>query len=130
MCLNIGQYKTRKEARNAKIELVKIAKKDIPVYKVLEHKDQKYLSPYQAMEYEKGYRYDEKQFRISLIKPRLFKNFWRLEGHIGLHCYNSLKAAHDSRGSWEKVIRMYIPKGAKYVEGMDNQIMSESLVWY
>ena len=126
----------------------KIAEKDIPVYKCLSVSN---LAPYVPLyEYHKGLNYAKRPTRDISIrtdddrtiledgKPAcVFDDGWL----HSLKPYDTPQAMLDwmrtsmrftfNRGVIDqiKLVRMYIPKGTKYFEGLDDDYCSECLEW-
>lgn len=143
MCLIVDKIKH--EIDEFGFPIPKIAKKDIPVYKVI-RKDNRgcyhqLCINYTVEPWTQGFEYEELEFhRIrEVIKPDYLKilsnafhsNVFRKDTKtIKEECeyYNKDKAY--------KIVKMYIPEGAKYYEGYwgDNtsikQYASNRLVWY
>lgn len=121
MCLQVDKrFKTRQEARDYK---PLIAKKDIKVYKYLVFEDDSYISPFQGFKYEKGYHYSA-NIGKSVFKRRHL-NVWTIECNRGLHAYT-----HEMNKPYFKQIIMYIPKGSEYYKGINEDIVSNNLIWY
>ena len=124
MCLNTVLYNSRKEALEAKKKPL-VAKKDIPVYKVLTITNE---PPYYCrFKYKQGFRYTEKKLGIVV---EVHGQYYKLIGKRGLHaCLNKKAAAAHTQYS-DKIVKMYIPKGAKYYKGIDDDVITTDLVWY
>ncbi len=115
--------------RSEKKPKVKIAKKDIRVYKVIGSSGHGIY--YNLMgrrdtiiQWKKGYLYKDKIGRL-----KLFFDLWEI--NEGLHSFKKRKDANElvisSHG--RTIVIMYIPKGAKYYEN-GHQYLSNQLVWY
>ncbi len=102
----------------------KVAKKRITVYKILTGYETKFLSPYMGMEYIKNNIYTSKIGKIN-------KGFYFNSIKEGLHCFSNLKIANKNIMSLSDiVVRMYIPEGAVYYEGVEiNEIVTDILIW-
>ena len=125
MCLTINKtFKTRKEAREF-TKNPKIAEKDIRVYKVL---TQDNYSPHFPMKYEKGFHYKEEKFSFEICR---WYDIWGVSINKGLHSAKNIRKANFrvNCGYGDKIVIMYIPKGAKYFES-NGEYVSTELVWY
>lgn len=132
MCLIF--YKD-KRIKIADIELIE-AEKTIIVYKRLLRKKitwfngiERDISPYQNLKYDpfSVYTVDGK-IEISYNGKCYFNKRFLYEVYQGLHAYVSLEHAHKYAESDEKVVRMYIPKGAFYIIGENGNIVSNILI--
>lgn len=123
----------------------KVAKEDTPVWKeAFLLGGNKLCTPYTHFIYEKGYIYHEDKvdfrervlsgyFNIVLKNPkekpprgrrRLYK---RDSIFIGLHAHTE----PQQWGSLLKLVKMYIPKGARYwINPGYKEVVTETLVWY
>lgn len=109
---------------------MKVAKKNIPVYKVLSKNGagcifSLYING-EAEIWRRGYEYRETEFRsmIQYQKKRIYPE-------IGKHCFHSWKTkkgAKDFCDSSDKMVEMYIPKGALYLEN-NAQYVSNRIVY-
>lgn len=124
MCFT-KRFKTRKEARNFKNN-PKIAKKDIPVYKVI-HKTG--FSAIKGFDYCKGFHYTELNPFKGRIKRHDFLFHWLLDIETGFHSCKSIQEAKKWGLNNKKLVTFYIPKGAKYYEN-DTEYVSDQIVWY
>ncbi len=107
---------------------LKIATKNIVVYKCLKiDKDiNLYTSPYIHNIYEKYNIYTSK------IKINTYLHSYYLYGfiNIGLHSCLTRKAADYHKYNQNYiVVKMIIPKGAYYIKGNFNEIVSDILIW-
>ena len=130
MCLHsLKHYKTKKEALQASKKPL-IAEKDITVYKRLNLNDN---SPYQFFKYEKGYEYIEHSFLKDETKVFYI---WQVKEYYfiknkGFHAYRSKNKAEAFRNTYtQKIVKMVIPKGAKYFLGVDSEIVSNRIIYY
>lgn len=118
-----------------KLPKVKIAKREIKVYKALEteYLDYGYTSPFNHFEYKEGYHYSEDSLEV---KPGTFgwgtHTQYVAKVEKGLHAYTSLRwAKREWEGYTDMIfVEMYIPEGAEYLEGDDSEIVSTELIWY
>lgn len=107
-----------------------IAPCDILVYKVLRYDkwQKQYTSPYRAEKYVKGLKSQEIKKRSAS-----YKNADRIRVDIGLHsCVTLVKAKnveHSCDLTNSIIVEMIIPKGAKYVVGNNDDIVSNQLLW-
>lgn len=131
MCLTAKQYfKTKK----ATLEAGKgtLAKEDIIVYKALSKRtDGTIMTPYQNFPFEKGNEYyqDDRKLGARARKVSVSPITWKLVIHSGLHaCTTKEEAQRKYRA--DIVAEMIIPKGARYVIGNDEDIVSTRLIWY
>lgn len=138
MCLIIDKkFETEKEANEFSKKPL-IAEVDIKVYKVINKGN---LSPYREFKYEKGWHYYQKS-KNNPFTFNIYQNWWEntynLSVLAGLHSFKNFKDAQDE-ASWNydsKAIKMIIPKGAKYFEGVwggdedIEQYVSSELIWY
>lgn len=105
-----------------------IAKRDVPVYKILYAcKSGKFCSPYRKFNYKKGVHY----YQTKPIKKNSFTNLIS----EGLHAYTNRKVAISERyQNWGRsiyeIIKMYIPTGAIYYKNSHSEVVSSELVWY
>jgi hypothetical protein len=128
MCLRIYEdFRTRRKAREF-MDSPKIATKDILVWKVIESNG---VSPYRYFKYEKGYHYYQTGKKPFGFKLQQGFCRWFIEINMGLHSCKSINRAKEVQGlsSTRKVVKMYIPKGAKYFEN-EREYVSDQLVWY
>lgn len=102
----------------------KVAKKRITVYKILTGHDTNFYSPYMGMKYIKNNIYTSKIGKIN-------KGYYFNSIEKGLHCFSNLRVANKNIMSLsEIVVRMYIPEGAIYYEGVGgNEIVTDILIW-
>ncbi len=134
MCLKIDkQFLSKKEALEYFNEPL-IAKKEFEVYKILEIYENKYLSIHYGFEYKQGTQYSESKF-IKTIKPYPYANKYYIEISKGLHSYteekiNQLKKTALYNYANLEIVKMWIPKGAKYFIGENGDIVSNELIWY
>jgi hypothetical protein len=106
MCLNTGKY-TKKPPK------AKIAKEDITVYKVLLKQGKKYFGLYKTkFQWERGIHYYQSGTHFSFSKG--FWNTWMV--HEGLHACltKSRTKVHTQHESKAVVVKMIVPKGARY----------------
>lgn len=117
---------------------IRIAKKDIPVYKVLETEPdtEGLLSLYRYEEYKLG---ELKLASIGVMgRPypdvRILPNFsTACKVYIinqGLHSFTSLRKAEMAKRPWNNatVFKAIIPKGSEYICGIHGDIVSNQLV--
>ena len=111
----------------------KIAKKNIPCYKVLlKTYSGRFETPHikQTVDIKTGIEADSFQ-TDPINKLRIDK---------GIHSYTNLKSAQRAQNSWYRtlnayvytdavVLKGYIPKGTKYWVGMWNEFCSERIVF-
>lgn len=119
--------------------VVKTANKDITVYKVVELRpDNTYRSQYVSFKYELGVRY-----KAGVDWPEgcvhtghydyEYGRYTQIIAH-GFHSYDDLAHAElHLQESWLDSIQTYvmechIPKGAKYIAGMNNDIISSEII--
>lgn len=103
---------------------LKIATKDIVVYKILEKAYKSgFVSPYYYKEYKKSVLYKSS---LGIIYES-----HNLKVHKGLHAYTTNKIAinYAFRSFGRSVHKMIIPKGSKYILGKDGTIVSNQLIW-
>jgi hypothetical protein len=131
MCLTIEGFRTRQQARNFKNN-PKIAKEDIPVWKVIcKNGDPRYFWG-TGVKYEKGYHYYQTGRHHFSFDIEKYFDSWRINIDMGLHsCKNKYRAmvTHYYYSENHKIVKMYIPKGAKYYEN-EEEYVSNELVWY
>jgi hypothetical protein len=129
MCLIVNKVaKNYDAALKLRKTCIKIAKKDIPVYKILYNVDENTGdAPYQLFRYERGWHYyQEGKYPFSIeIVPRT--TYWNIMVEEGLHSYIRKPSILDILG--DRVVKMYIPKGAKYILGRSGDIVSDQLIW-
>jgi len=123
MCLTVDKEFNNESTAIEYTKNPKIAGRDRVVYKVLD-KDNK--SPYQGFKYHKGFLYyqtnKKKPFDIGV------HSFWwgvyKININDGLHAFITKDAAEylriRSKVSELRVVKMVIPKGARYFLGDDN----------
>lgn len=106
-----------------KERITKIARKDIIVYKMFENN---WKSPFNGFKYKPGFHYyqDDNDLGFDWFD----KYDKRISVEAGLHAYTTLKGAHQYIWGKRMVIQVIIPKGAKYVRGTDNEIVSTDLI--
>jgi len=122
---------------NDKLPKVKIAQREIKVYKALQVIPHRfyptYESPFRDFEYKEVYHYSEDSLEVQ--KTTFGWNEatqYVAKVEKGLYAYTSLKWA---KAEWECCpdmifVEMYIPKGAEYLRGDEPQIVSTELIWY
>lgn len=131
MCLIFDKrFSTRQEARDA-IHTPLIAKKDIPVYKVVyEITNSRWVGPYYSrFKYKEGI--NKSVFSFKTYKAFLVFDVvgWKVEVNRGLHSFIR-KASAVSFSSWRTnavIKRMIIPKGAKYFKNSEEYV-SDTLI--
>lgn len=127
MCLRVDKtFKIREEVREF-FNKPLIAKKEIKVHKVLCFENNKYYSPYRGMKYQKGFHYTNNKFTKDIF---FCIDRWYLNINAGLHSFVFGKIPPQYSSTSYKVVEMYIPKGAKYFLGTNNEIVSDNLIWY
>lgn len=99
---------------------IRIARKNIVVWKLLDTSNEVYRSPYMGFLYYKGRKYTPARLQIM-----------RSSGTIsqGFHAFRSGSSAYRSR-NWcldVKVVKMVIPKGSKYAFGQWGEIVSSHI---
>ena len=103
-----------------------IAADDITVYKVISKKGH--------LSWIYGFRYAPNTL-YKLGKPLQAVNEGAdpaeddmLEYTHGFHSYKDIKTAQDNTSpNNRKIVRFYIPKGTAYIEGKNNEIVSENI---
>lgn len=110
-----------------------IAKRNIPVYKVL---DKDNLSPCKlmrdekgnVMKWRKGYLYIELPNKDGEVFQyiRHWRIWWITKG---LHSVKTKSMARGMCGTYRKIVKMYIPKGAKYYTNKDGYYVSDQLLY-
>lgn len=128
MCLCIkGSYNSKCDPNKFK----KIAKKDIVCYKVckliFKNKKSIYQSICQQFNYELGYHYyqTDKKFRYGYGYGGGY-----IAVFVGLHSYTQLnKAKSNSLKKIHKIIECVIPKDSEYFVGVDNDYVSDNLIF-
>ena len=135
MCLT--KTISRDNWMNDKLPKVKIAKREIKVYKALQIIPHRfyptYESPFRDFEYKEGYHYSEDSLEV---KKGTFgwgtHTQYVAKVEKGLHAYTSLRwAKREWEGYTDMIfVEMYIPEGAEYLEGDDSEIVSTELIWY
>lgn len=138
MCLtaNAKKVKTGRgkyDYRYIKPEWV-VARRNIPVFKVLQEESDGYVGPFRNQftytantsvksRLTMGHRFN----RYSYVKPSL------VTVNVGLHASVSLQAAKNlarrccAYDETMVVVQMTIPKGAKYLRGVNKDIVSNKL---
>ena len=119
--------KPKKEAREF-TKNPKIAAKDITVYKVINRDGTPPYFP--SFKYEKGFHYYQtgnKPFTFEIIKESFSKNY-EVNINEGLHCFKTRERANNIVYGGRRLVKMIIPKGAKYFE-KDDVYVSDQLVW-
>lgn len=127
---NVGQKEAQEDIKQEKH--VKIAKKEIKVYKILRTSGK---SPYIDFKYDKRWWYNVKKFKYA--KDYSWSTF-NIVVYDGLHAFITKKAAklHFKKYFYclqlknYQIVEMYIPKGAKYILGTDDEIVTTDLIWY
>lgn len=112
-------------------ESAKIADKDIVVYKVLlKYSNEIYLSPYRGAQYEIGKLYTANiQYCERLLDKIVECSITSTVIEEGLHSYTSMSTAFLQAFLLINgiVFEAIIPKGATYVLGTNNDIVSTQL---
>lgn len=98
--------------------------KEIVVYKIL-NKDN--TSPCMKFKYQKGYWYYQRGKKFGVDKSLCGHNAFI---HDGLHAFVNLRTAFDSRGVETKIVEMVIPVGSIVIYGVDDDIVTDNLIWY
>jgi len=131
MCLTVGCFRTRQEARDAREP--KIAKKAITVYKVLQKNNE---SPYQNTKYKEGVEIVTEKFSFVIEQYGYGNSKWHLEVEQGLHAMATELDAKKKRRelndgeSRHKIVEMIIPAGTPYFYNHNNtEIVSLKLNW-
>lgn len=121
----------------------KIAKKNIPCYKILMKISSKYKTPYREatvnvkIGLEANY-FQEKPHNCVVADYALRTIYTELRIEHGIHSYINLKAAKKETKriilSWVassniKILKAYIPKGTKYWVGENHEFCSERIVF-
>lgn len=107
-----------------------VAKEDIVVYKRLKKTSKGYKSPYKDFVYNVGYHYYETSSLRKRYTGSPMYNF-RLHSfdiNEGLHSYKDLTTAMYWKNTLEKIVKMIIPKGAKYYDN-GSEIVSTELIF-
>lgn len=115
------------------------AKKDITVYKVVELRpDNTYRSQYVSFKYNLGQHYKSGENWPEGIcytqEPLIGGDVYRHMIFFGFHSYDTLPFAQIKlEQSWDDSIQTYIvecriPKGAKYIEGDNHDIISDQII--
>ena len=125
-------YPSKAVAENALVNCLRTAEKEFRVYKTLKKEKSSgkltYLSPIYHFKYKKGYRYDE---TLQLFVGKGYTNDeYLIRGTVGLHSHKWCRNTYRSFPSMYEVVEMYIPEGATYMVGLDNDIISSALIWY
>lgn len=97
---------------------VKIAEKDIIVYKRLKIQGNRLLSPYTFFEYKLNKEYT--------VKTKLSDKTLR-EVNRGLHAYQTEQKAKDTKYPSDAIYIAKIPRGAIYKLGTNDDIVSNKL---
>lgn len=111
-------------------ESAKIADKDIVVYKILlKCSNEIYLSPYRGAPYEIGKLYTANiQYHERLLDKIDECSITNIVIEEGLHAYTSMGIAFLKAFLINGIVfEAIIPKGATYVLGTDNDIVSTQL---
>jgi len=131
MCLDVKKiFSNRREAQEFSKKPF-IARKEIEVYKILQKSGG--LSLYKCFKYEKGWQYFSK-FSFNILK--LGAKDWNLSVSEGLHFFTNEERAKRSirnggaHPSFYKIVKMYIPKGAKYFRGDNEDIVTNTIIYY
>ena len=121
MCLNAKQ--TIKGFKSEKA-VIRLARKDIVVYKILVKCFDKYIAPYRAgFIYHKGLNYPKEPSKKILFEDTLIFGGW-------LHAYLNEDRARDvAEWSNDVVVKMVIPRGSKYILGTIDDVCASCLKW-
>lgn len=132
MCLTTKSLPKRNTKSKLLDIFLKTATRNITVYKQLK------LTKYYLYPYEKQYK---SPYQYTIYSPDiLYKSrlgiTWRWDGKglvvsEGRHAYNNIKKAREMTYgiSSYKIAKMTIPKGSKYIVGVDGDIVSNRLIW-
>lgn len=128
MCLTIRGIKNE-TALNKLKKYPKIATEDIQVFKLL--KASGYPLYQTKFKYEKGNHYYQKGHPFTFGTYRDWDDNIVLEISEGLHAFKNLTRAQRCKASWHniRIIKMIVPKGAKYYLGNDEDIVSDQLIF-
>jgi hypothetical protein len=139
MCLTVDEcFDTREEAIK-RADNPHIAKEDIYVYKIFKAIPRRarkiygghLWSPYRQFLYELNgtYRTSLQPTAIRVVDSVVSRTWWSgycLIINQGLHAFTTAKDA-DKRGLGI-IVKCKIPSGSKYFIGLDNEIVSDTLV--
>jgi len=109
---------------------LKIAKKDMIVYKRFTCVGTSLVSPYQGFTYERNKEYGPEKLELSIHKTGSVWGFlpgWNVTIREGFHSYVSKENALSRREPNETVLVCVIPKGAEYILGLYGDIVSSVL---
>lgn len=98
--------------------------KEIVVYKVLKNNN---TSPYRRFKYQKGYWYYQTGKKFNVTRGY---GGYHAEINEGLHAYVDLRAAFDQQEDYQKIVKMIIPVGSIVIYGLDDDIVTDNLIWY
>lgn len=99
--------------KNKSTDTVRVARRDIKVYKQLHRKRGKYLSPVYGQEWE----------RKKVVTSQLTQNAYSSYVYAGLHAFRKRRHAGGYGGT---VYSFIIPRGAKYFMN-DTQYVSDKM---
>lgn len=101
----------------------KLAKKDIPVYKILIHKrNGDWESPYQDYPYTLG---------VTMVSPLETLTRKSLNLELGLHAFRNINTVRRSllyNATRHVVLKAIIPKASLYIKGVGGDIVSNQLI--
>lgn len=129
MCLIIKGFKLKGDAIRFS-KKPEVAKEDIIVYKVILSSGYPlYRERLAGFKYEKGFHYYQTgnkpfTFDYGRVSPRN----WALLISVGLHSCKTRQNAKNRAELGGKVVKMIIPKGAKYFEN-DTEYVSDQLIY-
>ena len=110
---------------------VQIAKKDIVVYKILDTDDHAPFRP--KYQYHFGYNYPKKSYihRSKLISENPFCSIWGrwLHAFTNESIANTVCIDYIIYPENYKICKMIIPKGTKYILGVEDDICAKCLRW-
>jgi len=125
MCLYVKTtFKTRQEARDFQ---PLVAKKNIEVWKILMNEGK---SPYRHFKWEPGFHYYQDNGKL----PKNINGCWNIQIHAGLHAFVDEVTARKRRREMfyyhnKHIVKMTIPKGAKYFLGTNGDIVSTEMIY-
>lgn len=130
MCLTLSKKFRSKKAAELAFSNPLIATEDIVVFKKLSKRKRKagivFSAPYQNFLYEKGTHYYQEGYDFTSRITKSGRSY-ELQIYEGLHAKTTAAATRFTNGNI--TIEMIVPKGSKYFLGINNDIVSNNLIW-
>ena len=131
MCLTVNKvFDTRKDALKY-YRTPNVARRNITVWKslisVVSDKSGRVIeakSPHKCFLYERGFCYYQSGHKFTQKTQMIGTGMWELRIFRGLHAYRRRNHPADNT-----LMKMIIPKGARYFIGVGNDIVADQLIW-